>query len=312
MLKYKEDIRTLIFVGSYFGIATLTWLALPLPWYFAIPLIFANCLLSFFCATIVHNTIHCPIFKNRRLNRIFQVVLSFTYGHPVSAYVPGHNFSHHKYTQTDKDNIRTYKARFKWNLLNQLFFFYIMSIDILKAEMRFTRKMKKEKPRWYRQYQIENILLWAVKIGLVILDWQKFLLVIMIPHQYAAWGIVGTNFWQHEGCDEDHKYNHSRNFTGKWLNWWAFNNGYHGMHHARPGLHWSLYPQYHEKYITPYIHPNLNQKSLTVYCWKAYIWPGKRVDYLGNPVKLKPKDKDRDWVEDVPVSEHATSLGAIR
>jgi beta-carotene hydroxylase len=312
MLRYKEDIRTILFVFAYFGVATFTWFSLSLKWYYLVPLIFANCLLSFFCATIVHNTIHCPVFKDRRLNRIFQVILSFTYGHPVSAYVPGHNFSHHKYTQTDKDNIRTSKARFKWNLLNQLLFFYIMSIDILKSEMRFTKKMKKEKPRWYRQYMIENVLLNVAKIALLIIDWRAFLLVVVIPHQYAAWGIVGTNFWQHEGADETHPYNHSRNFKGKWLNWWAFNNGYHGMHHLRPGLHWSLLPKYHEKYIAPYIHPNLDQKSLTVYCWKAYIWPGKRVDYLGNPVVLKPKEKDRDWVEDVPISEHTTSLGAIR
>lgn len=312
MLRYKEDIRTILFVAAYFGLAVFTWFSLSLKWYFLVPLIFANCLLSFFCATIVHNTIHCPIFKDRRLNRIFQVILSFTYGHPVSAYVPGHNFSHHKYTQTDKDNIRTSKARFKWNLLNQLFFFYIMSLDILKSEMRFTKKMKKEKPRWYRQYMIENILLNVTKVALLIIDWRAFLLVVVIPHQYAAWGIVGTNFWQHEGADETHPYNHSRNFKGKWLNWWAFNNGYHGMHHLRPGLHWSLLPKYHEKYIAPYIHPNLDQKSLTVYCWKAYIWPGKRVDYLGNPVVLKPKEKDRDWVEDVPISEHSSSLGAIR
>ncbi len=312
MLRYKEDIRTILFVTAYFGVAVFTWFSLSLQWYYLVPLIFANCLLSFFCATIVHNTIHCPVFKDRRLNRIFQVILSFTYGHPVSAYVPGHNFSHHKYTQTDKDNIRTSKARFKWNLLNQLLFFYIMSIDILKSEMRFTKKMKKEKPRWYRQYMIENVLLNVAKIALLIIDWRAFLLVVVIPHQYAAWGIVGTNFWQHEGADETHQYNHSRNFKGKWLNWWAFNNGYHGMHHLRPGLHWSLLPKYHEKYIAPYIHPNLDQKSLTVYCWKAYVWPGKRIDYLGNPVVLKPKQKDRDWVEDVPISEHTTSLGAIR
>src|SRR5688572_20813246 len=268
--------------------------------------------MSFFCATIVHNTIHCPIFKKRGMNKFFQVVLSFTYGHPVSAYVPGHNFSHHKYTQTDKDNIRTSKARFRWNFLNQFLFFYIMSIDILKAEMRFTKKMRKEKPRWYRQYMFENILLWIVKIALAIFDWQKFLLVVFIPHQYAAWGIVGTNFWQHEGCDETHPYNHSRNFTGKILNWLAFNNGYHGMHHLRPGLHWSLLPKYHAKYITPNLHPNLDQKNLFTYCWKAYIYPGKRVDYLGNPVVLPPKMKDRDWVADVPVSEHVASLGAVR
>lgn len=312
MLKYKADIRTIVFVLSYFAIATFTWIVLPLPWYYAIPLIVANCFLSFFCATIVHNTIHCPIFVNRGMNRIFQVTLSFTYGHPVSAYVPGHNFSHHKYTQSAKDNIRTTKARFKWNLLNQLFFFYIMSWDILKAEMRFTKKMRKEKPRWFRQYLVEMILLNGVKIALLILDWQKFLLVVFIPHQYAAWGIVGTNYWQHEGCDEEHPYNHSRNFTGKVLNWFAFNNGYHGIHHFRPGLHWSLLPKFHEKYVVPYTHPNLNQKSLFLYLWQTCIYPGKRIDYLGNPVKLPPKKKDKDWVADIPVSENATALGAIR
>lgn len=313
MLKYKADIRTLIFVTSYFALATLTWLSVGrVAWYYVAGLVILNCLLSFFCATIVHNTIHCPIFKSRTNNRIFQVILSFTYGHPVSAYVPGHNFSHHKYAQTEKDNIRTYKARFKWNLLNQLFFFYIMSGSILKSEIRFTKKMRKEKPRWYKQYLLESILLNTVRVGLLILDWRAFLLVIFIPHQYAAWGIVGTNYWQHEGCDENHKYNHTRNFTGKLLNFFAFNNGYHGIHHLRPGLHWSLLPYYHEKYIVPHLHPNLNQKSLLVYLWKSCIWPGKRVDYLGNPVVLPPAIPDKDWVEDVPVSENVSALGAIK
>ncbi len=310
--RYKEDRRSVVFIAIYFVVATITWLALPLKWYLTIPLVFINCLLSFICATVVHNTIHYPIFKVPFYNRIFQVILSFTYGHPVSAYVPGHNFSHHKYTQTDKDNIRTSKARFKWNFLNQLFFFYIMSIDIIKAERRFVKKMKKEKPRWYKQYIMEKYFLIAAKVVLLFIDWQKFLLVIIIPHQYAAWGIVGTNLFQHDGCDEEHPYNHSRSFTGKLLNWFTFNNGYHTMHHLRPGLHWSLLPQHHEKHIQPHIHPNLNQKNFLAYCWKTYIWPGKRVDYLGNPFVLSPKQKDQDWVADVPIKEHITSLGAIQ
>lgn len=312
MLKYKADIRTLAFVAFYFALAIGTWIALPQPWYIAAPLILLNCVFSFFCATIVHNTIHCPMFTNRKANQVMQVILSFTYGHPVSAYVPGHNFSHHKYTQTDKDSIRTTKARFKWNLLNQLFFFYLMSGDILKSEIRFVRRMYKEKPRWFRQYLIESILLNSVRITLLIVDWQKFLLVVLIPHQYAAWGIVGTNYWQHEGCDENHPYNHSRNFTGKVLNWFAFNNGYHGIHHMRPGLHWSLLPQFHEKYIAPYIHPTLNQKSLLKYLWKSCIYPGKRVDYLGNPIQLPPNVPDKDWVADIPISANASALGAIK
>ncbi len=312
VLRYRADLRTLAFVAFYFFLATFTWLRIDDPWYIVAPLVVLNCLFSFFCATIVHNTIHCPIFRKKWMNKAFQVVLSFTYGHPVSAYVPGHNFSHHKHTQSDKDNIRTTKARFRWNLLNQLLFFYLMSFDILKSEMRFVRKMKQEKPAWYKQYLFESILLNGVRLGLLLLDWRAFLFVVLIPHQYAAWGIVGTNYWQHEGCDENHPYNHSRNFTGKLLNWFAFNNGYHGMHHEKPGMHWSLLPEAHKTLIEPHIHPNLNRESLTKYLWESCIWPGKRVDYLGNPIVLPPKKKDKDWVADLPVRQHADSLGAIQ
>ena len=312
VLRYRADLRTLAFVAFYFFLATLTWLRIDDPWYIVAPLVVLNCLFSFFCATIVHNTIHCPIFRRKWMNKVFQVVLSFTYGHPVSAYVPGHNFSHHKHTQSEKDNIRTTKARFRWNLLNQLLFFYLMSFDILKSEMRFVRKMKHEKPAWYRQYLFESILLNGVRLVLLLVDWRAFLLVVLIPHQYAAWGIVGTNYWQHEGCDEHHPYNHSRNFTGKLLNWFAFNNGYHGMHHEKPGMHWSLLPAAHKELIEPHIHPNLNRESLVRYLWESCIWPGKRVDYLGNPISLPPKTKDKDWVADLPVRQHADSLGAIQ
>lgn len=309
-LRYKADLRTIIFIFGYFVTLTLSWIFMPSEWYYIVPIVLLNCIYSFFCATVVHNTIHCPMFKTRGLNKFIQVVLTFTYGHPVSAYVPGHNFSHHKYVQTEKDNIRTTKARFKWNFLNQLFFFYIMSGAILKSEMRFAKRMFKEKPRWAKQYLLESILLRLVQLTLLIINWKLFILLILIPNQYAAWGIVGTNYWQHEGCDENHPYNHSRNFTGKLLNWFAFNNGYHGVHHDKPGLHWSLLPEYHERVYVPHLHPNLNQKSLLVYLWKSCVYPGKRVDYLGNPVVLPPKTEDQDWVVDVPIAANVADLGA--
>src|SRR5260221_14739034 len=98
MLRYKADIRTLITVAIYFAVAITPWFLWEEMSRFQVSLwVVANCLMSFICATIVHNTIHAPIFKSRQLNKIFQVVLSFTYGHSTSAYVPGHNFSHHKY-----------------------------------------------------------------------------------------------------------------------------------------------------------------------------------------------------------------------
>jgi beta-carotene hydroxylase len=309
MLRYKADIRTLITVGLYFAVAITPWfLWKNMPAWEVVLWVIINCLLSFICATIIHNTIHAPIFKNRGMNKFFQLVLSFTYGHSTSAYVPGHNFSHHKYVQTDKDSIRTSKARFKLNLLNQLFFFFIMSGDILKGEIRFAAKMRKERPAWFRQYLLEMGLVMGVKIILIIYNWKCAVLFILIPHQYAAWGIVSTNYFQHDGCDEEHPYNHSRNFTGGLMNWLLFNNGYHGAHHMKPNLHWSLLPAYYNQNLKPYIHPALDRKSLVAYLVQTHIYPAKRIDYLGNPLVLAPPTADIDWVEDVKVSQHATDM----
>ena len=107
---------------------------------------------------------------------------------------------------------------------------------------------------------------------------------------------MGINFVQHEGVQPGHQYNHSRNFTGKVINWFAFNNGYHGIHHDHPGLHWSLLPEVHAKEIAPFIDPRLDQRSLLVYCFKAYIFPGKRLNFDGTPVVLGPPREDEPWI----------------
>ena len=312
MLRYKADRRTIFTVLLYYTVAIAPWfLWHNMHTWQIVAWVVANCLLSFFCAVIVHNTIHAPIFKSKRMNQLFQFVLSFTYGHSVSAYVPGHNFSHHKYTQELEDAIRTTKARFRINIFNQLFFFYLMSGDILKGEIAFGKRMYKERRAWFWQYALELGLVIAVNIILLIVNWKCALLFWLLPHQYAAWGIVGTNYFQHDGTDENHPYNHSRNFTSPWLNVFLFNNGYHGAHHNKPNLHWSLLPEYHDKHIRPNLHPNLDRVSLVAYLIEAHIYPGKRVDYLGNPVILPPMEKDKDWVANVNVKQHQEDMAAV-
>lgn len=303
MLRYSADLRTLAFVGAYFALVSVAFVP-DLPLFVGIPLFVTLCLLSFFCAVITHNTIHSPVFKKRSLNRVFQTVLSLTYGHPVSAFVPGHNLSHHKYLQTPKDRMRTDKMRFRWNLLNQLFFNVLVGGAIFKDNAEYVSLMKTRRPAWYRQFMLELglyvvFLITTLGLSFALDGWipWRFVVFVVIPHQYAVWGIAGINFVQHDGCDVDHPYNHSRNFTGKLVNWFTFNNGYHGIHHERPGLHWSLAPEAHAKEYGPHIDPRLEQKSLLVYCWKAYIWPGKRVRYDGTPLVLGPPREDEPWVK---------------
>lgn len=310
LLRYKADYKTLIFVALYYAIAYggffSYWLIPELRiWQIVIPWVLLTCCMTFICAVIVHNTIHTPIFYNKQYNKWFQFVLSLSYGYSVSAYVPGHNFSHHKETQTPKDTMRTSKARFKWHLLNQLLFFFIIAADVFKAEKDFVTKMKDEKREWYEQWRAEIFLVYFIKVVLLIVNWPAALLFIWLPHLYGTWGIVGTNIWQHDGCDHDHPYNHSRTFTGQIFNFLVFNNGYHGAHHDRPSLHWSVLPAYHEQHIAPHIHPNLSQNNMLTYLFKAYIYPGKRVNYDGTPHVLPVDVPDEDWVADLSVDDRA-------
>ncbi len=313
-LRYKADYYTIATVTGYYLFLAASWFVFPyLAWYWIPLLVFANCFYEFTITTITHNVVHVPVFRKKRWNQAFQLYLSVANGYPVSGFVPGHNLSHHEHLQTPKDAARTTRARFRWNFLNQLLFFFLLAGDIQGAERRFVKKMWRVKPVWARQYLVETIFVFGSKLILLAIDWQRALLLVIIPHFYSTWGIFGTNYWQHDGCDENHPYNHSRNFTGWFMNLVTFNNGYHGAHHMKPGLHWSLYPEYHEKHVKPHLHPNLDQKSLFVYLWKTCIYPAKRVDYMGNPINLPPKVASEDWVEEVPDSpESRVALGAIQ
>ena len=265
---------------------------------------------SYQCAVITHNVIHGPIFRSRRLNRLFQVVLTHTYGHPVSTFVPGHNLSHHKYVETARDVMRTTKVRSQSNLLNILMFYPTVAPAILKNDAEFASGMKKRNPRWYRQLMLETIALVTTSVVLLAIDPWRFLLFWMLPHFVGGWGIISTNMLQHDGCDVAHRANHSRNFTGRFFNWLMVNNGYHGIHHEQPTLHWTLLPEAHARLIQPYIHPALDQPSIFVYLVKRFVYPGRRVMYDGSPYEAVEWAEDVSWVPKPGQPMPDISLGA--
>lgn len=308
-LRYAADIRTLAFVFTYFALVVAQWIWAPQSPWLAVLLFLATCVFSFFGAVITHNTIHCPVFVSRAVNRVFQVVLSLTYGSAVSAFVPGHNLSHHKFTQKAQDVMRTTKVRHDWHLLNLAEFAPRVAVSIMKNDTAFVTAMKGKHRVWFRQYMIETWTVIGVTALLFALDWKKALFYWFIPHLYAAWGIISINYLQHDGCDEDHPYNHSRNFVGKFVNWWTFNNGYHGIHHHHPGLHWSLTPATHAQEIAPHIHPALDQRSMFVFVLRTFIWPGRRTRYDGTPLVLPPDMPDQSWIPDP--KETPEDMGAL-
>jgi fatty acid desaturase len=296
-LRFTADRRTLVTVGLFYALMA-TAFALPLSLGSVAILMPALCLVSFLCAVIAHNSVHAPIFRTQLWNRAFQAALSPAYGHPVTMFVPGHNLSHHQHLQKPKDAMRTDKVRFRSNLLNQVLFAWMVAGPITRDNILYAWSQRRRRPVWFAQLLLELAAYLTLIVAAGILDWKKLLLFVVLPHQYAAWGIMGINFVQHDGCDAATPHHHSRNFVGRGLNWLTFNNGFHGIHHLHPGLHWSLLPAAHAKEVAPFIHPGLEQKSLIAYCWGAYVKPGRRVRYDGAPLELGPPRQDIPWVPD--------------
>lgn len=167
---------------------------------------------------------------------------------------------------------------------------------MLGNDATYFKAQRKDRRPIYKQLKLEETILYTLAGIFMILDFRKWVFCAFVPHLYAKFCIISLNLLQHDGCDEDSEYNHSRNFTGKMLNYFCYNNGYHSIHHKYPGLHWSETKKKHDEIFAKNIHPNLLQSSIMVYIFKTFIYPGVRVDYLGNKIEYTtPAEEDLPW-----------------
>jgi len=294
-LRYSADRRTLFVVGVWVTVELIAWQRVLDASALTAGLFVLACVGSFQGAVAAHNAIHCPVFARRRVEHVYRCILTLVYGHPVSAFVPVHNLSHHRHLESSRDVMRTSKATSRWNLLNLLFFTARISGDLWRAELRYLTFAWHRRARWRRQLLGEVAALVPSLIVLAVLDYRKFLVFVVLPHLYAAWGIVTMNLLQHDGTDMELPHRHSRNFVGPIVNWLSFNNGFHAVHHAHPNLHWSRAPAAHERLSAPHVPAELIESSLLAYVVRAYVYPGQRKRYDGAPVPVRIAGRDSDW-----------------
>jgi len=312
ILRYSADRRTLFIVGAWFALVVYQWVAGPSNPIVAALLVAVTCAGAFLGAVATHNAVHCPVFHARWMNNLWHVALTLTYGHPVSSYVPGHNLSHHRHAETTRDVMRTDKARFKPHLLNLLFFTASIGPSIMGAELTYARFAWTRRPRWTRQLIVETVVMLAAVAALLALDWRKAIVYVLLPWQYAAWGIVTMNLLQHDGCDAESPYNHSRNFVGRVINWFAFNNGYHTIHHLRPTLHWSRAAEMHALYVVPHLDARLDEPSMLAYLWRTFFLPNGRKNFDGTPRFPRDPGPDAAWfTEDGPLPATASAITKV-
>lgn len=269
-MRHPEDARTIAF-GLLFALSLL------LQWVVLFPRL---SLLGFLLTTFqslqggvaVHNACHSPPMRTARGNRLLFLALTLWQGAPVASYVPGHNESHHRHLQTDKDVMRTTQMTWSCHALNLLLFFPTVLPAILRNDHAYMRA-RRGTPL-HAQFLAQSAVLYAFLLALLALDARKALLLYVAPTVCGKALLVTLNLLQHDGCDERSEHNHSRNFTSPLLNYLLFHNGYHTAHHEAPGLHWSKLPEAHA-HLAPHIHPSLLQPSLLGYVVRTF--------FLGRP-----------------------------
>lgn len=243
-------------------------LAVGLKWF----LVFLQCFTAITITTIAHNHNHKKVWKNKIMNVLTEYWITCFYGFPTFAWIPTHNKNHHKFNNKEGDYTITYRFWEANNLFTLLTYPSISGIYQQTPVRNHMKRMWKNRKSRFWYFVSQYVILIAFFAIAFVINWQKALLLVVLPTQVGMFAVLVFNYLQHVHCDEEHKYNHSRNIVGPVMNIFLFNNGYHTVHHDNPGLHWSEGPAAHAK-IAHKIHPSLNEKSI--------LWLVFRVYFLG-------------------------------
>lgn len=266
-LSYLADVRTLGFVTLLTALLVVQWASLWRGWW----LLPATYLLALVAAVIKHNHMHCATFYNRRWNFAFELWLSIVTGQPSTGIITVHNELHHGHNNKEVDFVRCSLVRFRWNWLNLLVFPFLSVFAMYRGKPSDLEKWRRQRRSLYHQALVERGLTYAVIVVLMVLDWQSTVKYCLGPWLFAQWAIIGINLLQHQDCDVDSEFDHSRNLTGGPLNWVLLNNGYHTAHHMFPGAHWSTLPAIHRELIAFRVRPGLDEQSLLSCLWRRFL-----------------------------------------
>ncbi len=272
LVRRREDWRqvgiVLLYLALLLGMVFVPAMRHPLPFVLA-------CGLSFLNAVVIHNHMHKGVFQSKRLNDVWRWVISFGALYPASANIPGHNLVHHHFEDEGQpDWVDPHIVSFRWNLLNMLHFPNVAGPRTFDGVQRWAQTTKY--PNFSRQYAVELAFAFGITGALLIYDFWGALLFVVVPQLWGARGILRINLIQHDGCATQTEWNHSRNFVGRAFNWVMCNNGYHTIHHNRPGVHWADLPALHQREVVPQMDPRLDEPSMLGYLFRTYVWPGLR------------------------------------
>lgn len=288
MLRNQKDLRTLMILllatilSGYMLILRLSDLSL---FSFLFWLLFSS-LVVFIVSVINHNHRHCSIFSHPLFNRIVDYGITFCIGAPSTRLHQVHVLNHHRYYQSEMD-WTCYKTTAFGNGVLRVYN-YIRNASALIRQNR--KSLDSLDLKLKKQITDERVFLYLIFACACILNLKTFLLLWLPSRILGLLLLFISNLMNHDGCELDSKYDHSRDFVSPFENWIFFNSGYHTIHHASAASHWADLPTLHALRIAPNKSPKFIERSFWIYSLKV-LWPMPRISSNSIPNPLEKRHR---------------------
>lgn len=223
-------------------------------------LVFFGTQLVFHVALINHNQRHHPIFTSEVLNQIFNAMISIGLGAPSGRLHAIHQYNHHMYYQDSRD-LSHWRDHAKGKGIRRILTYLISGSKAIargRQNLTIPKKLKDEITQ-------ERFVLFLFSVVALIWTPTAFLVLLLPSWILGLMFLFVSNLFNHDLCDTESEFLHSRNFTGPLQNWLFLNNGFHSIHHDHPGQHWSELQEMHNAKYDQKLTPDLNQKSFYGY-----------------------------------------------
>jgi fatty acid desaturase len=242
MLRRDADRRALLWMSVAVAVAAGSWCFPPArPWLLPLGIYF-----SFSAGLIAHAHNHCPMFHSRAANQLFNLLLTPFFGFPVFVWVAGHNRQHHKFTNGPGDPSAGWRLFHGHHLVSAIVTpLFVMVYEPVVGP--FLVDAWRRRRRLFVMYLLQLAVYAALGAAALAADWRGFVWAFVLPGGFGLYALHYVNYIQHVHCDPSSEFAHSRDWTGRLVNFFTFNQGFHTVHHNRPGAHWSEWRTLHEE-----------------------------------------------------------------
>ena len=233
----------------FFAVESFSWF-LALPYWALVFLVFADRV-----GLTIHALIHRPLFKRGHpiLQQYIPGFLCVFFGHTPHTFYIHHIGMHHSEGNMWDDTSSTLVYE-RDNILH--FLHYWMRFLFLGMFDLLLYQWKKGRMKLFRLMILVEGGYMAAVAALFMWNPQATTVVFLVPVFVMRYAMMAGNWGQHAFVcpdDPDNEYKKSTNLLHARHNFRCFNDGFHIVHHIKPGLHFTEMPQHFLDNVDEYV-----------------------------------------------------------